>query len=481
MAKQSNFDMVLFGATGDLAMRKLLPSLYQAHAAGLLHSQGRILGVSRSGFSREAFLAKVESDAKIHIKQHFDEAAWTSFLARIDYLPVDVTRPEQFAALSEKINSRRETDCVAVYLSTAPKFFAAVCKELAAAGLNGENVRIVLEKPLGSDLESNREINREVARYFCENQIYRIDHYLGKETLQNLLPLRFANPVFEAVWNREYLKSVEITVAERLGVEERGEFYDTAGALRDMLQNHMVQMLCFAAMERPKSLAADDVRDAKLAVLQALRPMNQTDAAGLSVRAQYTAADGMKGYTQETRVPSESRTETYVALEARLDNERWHGVPFYLRTGKRLPERKAEIILNFKADAALFGAPASRLIIRLQPDEGVYLELPVKQKGSGMELGGGTMRLRLDEAAPGRAADAYEIMLLEVIAGRQNLFNRRDELEAAWAWLMPVLQHWQESEELPETYPAGTWGPQAARDLLSANGDKWAEEYCGGV
>lgn len=476
MGKQNNFDMVLFGATGDLAMRKLLPSLYQAHAAGLLHPKGRILGVSRSAFSREAFLSKVENDAKIHIKQQFDEAVWAAFLARIDYLSVDVTRPEQFAALAQKINSRKETDCVAVYLSTAPKFFAAVCSELAAAGLNGKNVRIVLEKPLGSDLASNREINSEVARYFEERQIYRIDHYLGKEALQNLLPLRFAHPVFEAVWNRDYVQSVEITVAERLGVEERGEFYDTAGALRDMLQNHMVQMLCFAAMECPRSLAADDVRDAKLAVLQALRPMDKADAARLCVRAQYTAADGMKGYTQEIRVPPDSRTETYAALEARLDNERWQGVPFYLRTGKRLPERKAEIILNFKKNSSLFGTLPSRLIIRLQPDEGVYLELPVKQKGSGMELGGGIMRLKLDEAAPGRAADAYEIMLLEVIAGRQNLFNRRDELEASWAWLTPVLQHWQESGQPPETYPAGSWGPQAARDLLSANGDCWAEE-----
>ncbi|MDO5058624.1 MAG: glucose-6-phosphate dehydrogenase [Neisseria sp.] len=476
MDKQNNFDMVLFGATGDLAQRKLLPSLYQAHAAGLLHPQGRILGVSRSAFSREQFLAKVESDAKSHIK-NVDEAQWASFCKRLDYLPLDVTQPEQFAALGEKVAAREGTDCVVVYLSTAPKFFAAACRELAAVGLNNDKVRIVLEKPLGTDLPSNREINEAVAQYFQESQIYRIDHYLGKEALQNLLPLRFANVFFEPVWNRNFVKSVEITIAEKLGVEERGEFYDITGALRDMVQNHIVQMLCFAAMERPASLAADDVRDAKLAVVKSLKIMNADEVKQKTVRAQYTAADGINGYLQEVRVPPESRTETYVAIQAELDNERWAGVPFYLRTGKRLAEREAQIVLNFKENAAaLYGNTPNRLIIRLQPDETVALKLFVKQKGS-QDLGAGEMVLDLAEAAPGRNADAYEVMLREVIAGRQTLFNRRDELEAAWAWVQPVLDEWSDENAAPPyTYPAGSWGPQAAREMLAKNGDKWAEE-----
>lgn len=474
----NNFDLVIFGATGDLAMRKLLPSLYQAHAAGLLHPEGRILGVSRSDLSRDEFLAKVQSHSQIHIKQHFSEQAWQSFLARLDYLSVDVTRPERFTALANKIQTR-DTHCpIIIYLSTAPKFFANTCERLAQVGLNNERVRIVLEKPLGTDLASSQQINHDIAQHFAENQIYRIDHYLGKESLQNLLSLRFGNIFFEPIWHKDYVQSIEITVAEQLGVEERGEFYDITGALRDMVQNHMIQMLCFAAMERPKSLNADDVRDEKLKVLNALVPMSEADVEQNVIRAQYSRSGSLNAYTEELNVPSDSHTETYVAIRAHINTPRWQGVPFYLRTGKRLPVRTAYIALYFKPQTnGLFGQHANRLVISLQPDETIDATLYVKQVGSGLEVEAATMRLDMGTISTQRRADAYELLLREVIDGRLNLFNRRDELEQAWAWFMPVLNHWENNTTPPHQYPAATWGPAAAQALLARDGNCWLEEY----
>ena len=477
MKPQTNFDLVLFGATGDLAMRKLLPALYQAHAAGLLHPQGRILGVSRSKFSREEFLAKVGRDSKIHIK-NIEDAAWAQFEQRIDYLSLDVGEAADFSALADKVNQRPNTDAVVVYLSTAPKFFVPACEKLAAAGLNSSKVRIVLEKPLGTDLASCRKINEDVAAYFQENQIYRIDHYLGKEGLQNLLPLRFGNSLFEPLWNKDYIQSVQITIAETLGVEERGEFYDITGALRDMVQNHLMQMLCFVAMERPQSLGADDVRDEKLKVVAALKPMTSADVDKNVVRGQYTASGSLKGYLQEHKVPADSRTETYVAIRAEVDTPRWQGVPFYLRTGKRLAGRTAEIVLNFNPqpdDGKLYAAVPNRIVISLQPQETVRVRLAVKAVGSDRTVPA-EMVLDLAQAAAGRRAEAYELLLREVIDGRLNLFNRRDELEAAWAWLTPVLEHWAASPVPPHLYPAGSHGVEAARAMLAENGDLWLEE-----
>lgn len=469
----NDFDLVLFGATGDLSMRKLLPNLYRAHAASLLHPDGRILGVSRSRLSRDEFLAKVESDARIHLKDDFDAQQWAVFLQRIDYMVVDVNDAAAFHTLAQHV--RRDADTI-VYLSTAPKFFATACENLAAAGLNGSRVRIVLEKPLGTDLASSQAINHDVARFFREEQIYRIDHYLGKTALQNLLPLRFANPVLSAVWNKDFIRSVQITVAETLGVEERGEFYDGTGALRDMLQNHMLQMLCLAAMERPASLDADAVRDEKLKLLQALQPLN--NVAQQVVRGQYTASGSLNGYTEEHNVPADSRTETYVAVSARIDNPRWAGVPFYLRTGKRLAAKTAEIVLNFREQPDNpFGSRAQRLIIRLQPQSALCLSVAVQPDGGNRPAESAEMVLDLGAAAHERHIEAYERLLREVIDGRLALFNRRDELEAAWAWVMPILDYWQQADcPAPHAYPAGSWGPEAARALLAANGDRWLEE-----
>lgn len=479
MDTQTNFDLVLFGATGDLAMRKLLPCLYQAHVAGLLHPSGRILGVSRSDLDTAGFLEKVESSSKIHIKKNFSEEAWAAFIKRIQYLTVDVTRPEDFKALAETVKARKETDNVVVYLSTAPKFFAAACEELAKVGLNGADVRIVLEKPLGTDLKSSQEINTDVARYFKEEQIYRIDHYLGKEALQNLLALRFANIMFEPLWNNKYIKSVQLTIAEQLGVEERGEFYDITGALRDMVQNHLMQMLCMTAMEAPKSLDADDVRDEKLKVLKALKPLTPADVDDNVVRAQYTAAEGMNGYLQEHNVPAGSRTETYVAVKAEINNERWAGVPFYLRTGKRMAGKVAEIVLNFRdLPAHIFegSRPApNRLVIELQPTESVRLYTQLKMPGADNKVETAVLGIDMGREIQGRRAEAYERLLLDVINGKLALFNRRDELEAAWEWVMPIMENWEQSPVPPHGYAAGSWGPEAARELLARNGDQWHE------
>lgn len=477
MMPKNNFDMVLFGATGDLAMRKLLPSLYHAHAEGLLHPQARILGVSRSVLDTAAYIAKVEQDARVHIGTH-DPQVWQDFLSRIIYQSVDVTCFEHFEALAKTVHSRTETDSIVVYLSTSPQFFAETCRQLAAVGLNGDNVRIVLEKPLGTDLASSQQINTDVGRFFREEQIYRIDHYLGKESLQNLLPLRFANVWFEPIWNNQYIRSVQITIAETLGVEERGEFYERTGALRDMVQNHMVQMLCFTAMERPVSLNADAIRNEKLKVVQALSIMSPQDVDRYTVRAQYAAADDMNGYTNELNVAKNSQTETFVAIEAHIDNERWAGVPFYLRTGKRMAAKIAEIVVDFKsADNGLFGSMPNRLTIRLQPDETVGLSVLVKQTGKGLDATSAEMVLDLGQAVAGRRASAYELLLREVIDGRLALFNRRDELEAAWAWATPILTRWAQTDApVPCTYAAGSWGPDEARQLLHRNGDRWAEE-----
>ncbi|ASK26506.1 glucose-6-phosphate dehydrogenase [Neisseria chenwenguii] len=480
MSTQTNFDLVLFGATGDLAMRKLLPCLYQAHVAGLLHPQGRILGVSRSQLDAEGFLSKVETNSKIHVKQNFSDDQWASFIKRLHYLTVDVTNAADFDALAATVKARTETENVIVYLSTAPKFFAQACENLANVGLNAANVRVVLEKPLGTDLASSQQINTDVARYFKEEQIYRIDHYLGKESLQNLLALRFANVMFEPLWNNKYIKSVQLTIAEQLGVEERGEFYDITGALRDMIQNHLMQMLCMTAMEAPASLDADDVRDEKVKVIKSLKPLTVESVNENVVRGQYTAAAGMNGYLEELNVPAGSFTETYVAIKAEIENERWKGVPFYLRTGKRMAGKVAEIVLNFRdlGDHIFENSQAApnRLVIELQPNESVRLYTQVKTPGAGFKVETAALGIDLGKAVAGRRQEAYERLLLDVINGKLGLFNRRDELEAAWEYVMPILENWADNTQAPHGYAAHSWGPEAARELLARDGNKWHEE-----
>jgi glucose-6-phosphate 1-dehydrogenase len=348
-----------------------------------------------------------------------------------------------------------------------------------------EQSRVVLEKPLGTDLASAREINTQVARYFDEQQIYRIDHYLGKETVQNLMVLRFGNAIFEPLWRAPYIKSVQITVAESVGVGSRAGFYDGAGAMRDMVQNHLLQLLCIVAMEPPISLGADDVRDEKLKVLRSLRKMDLADIKRDTVRGQYTsgASEGaaVKGYLEEDNVPASSRTETFVALRAHINNARWANVPFFLRTGKRMQRRESQIIIEFADQPfSIFGNSAqqepNRLIITLQPEESIQLEMMVKEPGTGMNLHPVKLGLDLQQSSDKRRAEAYERLLMDVIKGRLTHFMRRDELEAAWMWVEPIINGWTELDDKPRAYSAGSWGPAASSALMAREELSWFEE-----
>ena len=479
------FDMVLFGGTGDLAMRKLLPALFQAHQSGTLPASGRIIALGRGALTREAYLDQVRAQSGPHLKTDFNSPIWQSFTERLQYAKLDASHPDDFDALAAQLGAGGEHVTVC-YLATAPALFAQICAQLARVGLNHPGVRVVLEKPLGHDLASSDAINAAVAQSFAESQLYRIDHYLGKESVQNLMAMRFGNVLFEPLWRREWVDNVQITIAEDLGVGGRGEFYDKTGALRDMVQNHLLQLLCMVAMEPPASLQADAIRDEKLKVLQALKPLSEADVAAKTVRGQYRAGaiDGkpVGGYLQEADIAAGSRTETFVALKAEVVNWRWAGVPFFLRTGKRLQERLAEIVINFRAvPLNLFGGPtalqgANRLVIRLQPDESISLHFLAKEPGDGMRLHPTQLELDFEATAQKRRADAYERLLLDVIRGQLGLFMRRDELAAAWRWVEPILECWERNGEAPKTYTAGTWGPAASSALLSRDGAAWHEE-----
>ncbi len=479
------FDMVLFGGTGDLAMRKLLPALFQAHQSGTLHPAGRIVALGRGALTLDDYLAQVQSQSGPHLKADFASAAWASFAARLTYLKLDASVPADFDALAALLGTD-DAHVTVCYLATAPSLFERICTQLARVGLNHPGVRVVLEKPLGHDLASSEAINAAVAQSFTESQLYRIDHYLGKESVQNLMAMRFGNVLFEPLWRREWVDNVQITIAEDLGVEGRGEFYDKTGALRDMVQNHLLQLLCMVAMEPPASLEADAIRDEKLKVLKALKPFAEPDVASKSVRGQYRAGaiDGkpVVGYLQEADIAPDSRTETFVAIKAEIANWRWAGVPFFLRTGKRMQERLAEIVISFRAvPLSLFGGPvalqgANRLVIRLQPEESISLHFLAKEPGDGMRLHPTKLDLDFESTAQKRRADAYERLLLDVIRGQLGLFMRRDELTAAWRWVEPILECWERNGEAPKSYTAGTWGPAASSALLSRDGASWHEE-----
>ena len=485
MATTPAFDMVLFGGTGDLVMRKLLPALYQAHKAGLLHQDGRIIALGRKDLGRDGYLAQVQEKARSHIEPGFDPAVWAAFLERIDFHKLEAAAPDDYASLAQRLgpDGERVTVC---YLATTPDLFTTICGQLAAVGLNRPSVRVVLEKPLGHDLDSSASINDAVARYFAEDQTYRIDHYLGKESVQNLMAIRFGNALFEPLWRHEWVDNVQITIAEDIGVEGRGEFYDKTGALRDMVQNHLLQLLCIVAMEPPATLEANAIRDEKLKALKALKPFSAEDVALKTVRGQYKAgAVGgrpVPGFHDEANIPADSRTETFVALRAEIANWRWAGVPFFLRTGKRMQERLAEIVINFRGvPHSLFENPvgqhtANRLVIRLQPEESIRLYFLAKEPGDAMRLQSTHLDLDFQSMYKVRRADAYERLLLDVIRGRLALFMRRDELVEAWRWVEPIIENWEHSTVPPKSYTAGTWGPAASTGLLSRAGAAWNEE-----
>jgi glucose-6-phosphate 1-dehydrogenase len=475
-------DIVIFGGAGDLSFRKLLPALYMAHLHDKLDPSARIIAVGRQDWTRQAYLDFIDKNSPAFIdKDALTSDDWQRFLNRLAYVSMNVTNANDF----NKLKDLCATPTLRVYyLATAPSLFTQICAHLSAAGLVDAQSRVVLEKPLGTDLASARDINTHVARYFDEQQIYRIDHYLGKETVQNLMVLRFGNAIFEPLWRAPYIKSVQITVAESMGVGSRAGFYDGAGAMRDMVQNHLLQLLCIVAMEPPISLGADDVRDEKLKVLRSLRKMDLADIKRDTVRGQYIAgnSEGLaaKGYREEANVPPDSRTETFVALKAHVNNARWANVPFFLRTGKRLQKRHSEIIIEFSEQPfSIFGNAAqqpNRLIISLQPEESIQLQMMVKEPGSGMNMSPVNLGLDLQLSSDKRRAEAYERLLMDVIKGRLTHFMRRDELEAAWTWVEPILHGWETLDEKPREYPAGSWGPAASSALMARENLCWFEE-----
>ena len=476
--------LLLFGATGDLSQRMLLPSLYGLAVDGLLSPKLSIVGTARSDHSNADFREFTEKPLRRFVpSERLTEEALTAFLQRISYVPVDASRQEDFGALAKAVGSTEGG--LSIFLSTAPSLFEATIGGLAKAGLAGDGVRIGLEKPLGYDMTSSRHINDAVAAVFPEDRIFRIDHYLGKETVQNLLALRFANSLFEPLWRAGGIDHVQITVSETVGLEGRVGFYDGAGAIRDMVQNHMLQLLALVAMEPPAQFDATAVRDEKVKVLRSLRPIDAATVATHSVIGQYAAGavagGAVPGYADELGKPSD--TETFVAIKAHIDNWRWRGVPFYLRTGKRLPSRQSEIFIQFKGvPHSIFDSKGAvlqpnKLVIRLQPDENVRLLLMSKEPGLDQD----GIRLRevpLDISMPNAFADsrrriAYERLLLDLVEGDQTLFVRRDEVEAQWEWIDAIRDGWTANAMKPRPYTAGTCGPSAALALTERDGVTW--------
>ena len=478
------FDLVIFGGTGDLAVRKLLPALFHRFVDNQIRPTSRIIGVAREAIDDNGYRALVR-EALDAVAAAVTPAQLEAFLALVSYRPLDARKDEGWDAFAALIAERPENVRV-FYLSTSPDLFVDICQRLGKYGLNQGASRVVLEKPIGRDLASANKINDDVARVFAESQTYRIDHYLGKETVQNLLALRFGNALFEPLWNAGHIDHVQITVAETLGLGRRAGYYDQAGALRDMVQNHILQLLCMVAMEPPASLTPDAVRDEKLKVLRALKRIDAGNANQLTVRGQYRAGasegQSVPGYLEELD-NGKSNTETFVALKAEIGNWRWAGVPFYLRTGKRLPERVSEIVVAFKPvpysifDAAAGPLAQNRLVLRLQPDEGVKLWLTIKDPGpGGLRLRHVPLDMSFAEAFGVQQPDAYERLLLDVVRGNPTLFMRRDEVEAAWRWADPILAAWGASNEPPRPYTAGSWGPSAAVALIERDGRTWHED-----
>ncbi|MDO8360332.1 MAG: glucose-6-phosphate dehydrogenase [Devosia sp.] len=481
------FDYVVFGATGDLTKRKLIPALYHRFKDGQFDQQTRIIGVSRSKLSDADFQkAARESIDQFVAKADRDDKVIDRFVSVFSYVPNDVSDPAKWADLSTKL--RDDPKVVrAFYLAIAPDLFGPTCEYIEKQGYYRRDARVVIEKPLGHDLESSIAINNEVSRIFAEDQVYRIDHYLGKETVQNLLALRFANILFEPIWNSAHIDHIQLTVAESVGAGTRG-YYDESGALRDMIQNHMLQLLCLVAMEPPASDDANALRDEKLKVLRSLKRITSADVGTVTVRGQYRngSVDGQAVASYQEELPADkkgSKTETFVALKAEIENWRWAGVPFYFRTGKRMASRASEIVIQFRnIPHSMFdhaeGAPRpNRLIIRIQPDEGVKLFLMIKDPGpGGMRLREAPLDLSFAATFAERTPEAYERLLLDVIRGSQTLFMRRDELEAAWSWIDPIRDAWDQATDSPQAYAAGTWGPSGAVALIERDGRTWHED-----
>ncbi|WP_105984506.1 MULTISPECIES: glucose-6-phosphate dehydrogenase [unclassified Brucella] len=479
------FDCIVFGGTGDLAERKLIPALYQRQRAGQLSDPTRIIGASRSQMTDDEYRTFAGNAIKEHVKpEEVDQAEVEIFLKRLHYVAVDAKSDEGWDALKTLIGKKPEK-IRAFYLAVSPTLFGDIATQLKAHGLITRDTRIVVEKPIGRDLDSAKALNDTLGSVFREDQIFRIDHYLGKETVQNLMALRFANALYEPLWNSAHIDHVQITVAEAVGLEGRAGYYDKAGALRDMVQNHILQLLCLVAMEPPSSIEADAVHDEKVKVLRSLQPISTHNVEELTVRGQYragaSAGGPVKGYLEDLESDT-SNTETFVALKAEIANWRWAGVPFYLRTGKRLATRVSEIVVTFKPiPHSIFGESAGKvianqLVIRLQPDEGVKQWLMIKDPGpGGMRLRHMPLDMSFAESFEDRNPDAYERLIMDVVRGNQTLFMRRDEVEAAWRWIDPILQAWEFNSQPVQGYTAGTWGPSSSIALIERDGRTWHE------
>lgn len=479
-------DFTIFGVLGDLSRRKLIPSLYQLDRAGLLHEETRIIGVARHELSQDEFVAKMRRSLETFVKDPLESDVAERLLARLRYVLINLDVPEEYTRLDNAIDQKKRV--LVNYFSVAPFLFDDICRGLAHAEIVTSETRVVLEKPIGRDLESSQEINDTVARVFTEDQVYRIDHYLGKETVMNLLALRFANSIFTTNWDHNTIDHVQITVAEEVGIEGRWGYFDKSGQLRDMVQNHLMQILTLVAMEPPVNMDGDSIRNEKLKVLKALRPITVDTVEEKTVRGQYgpgfIKGNAVPGYLEEEDGNPSSSTESFVAIRVDIDNWRWADVPFYLRTGKRLTTKRSEVVIYFKRlphnifKDSYKNLPRNKLVIRLQPDEGVEIEMLNKEPGigKGIKLQKTMLDLSFSDAFNAeRVADAYERLILETMIGNQSLFIRRDEVERAWTWIDSIQDAWAKSNEPPKKYPAGTWGPVASVALLARDGREWEE------
>jgi glucose-6-phosphate 1-dehydrogenase len=471
------FDLVVFGGTGDLARRKILPGLYRRFRDGQMPPEARVIGAARGEIDTDAYrlFARAAIDEFVPAGRRDGEST-ADFLQRLEYCAIDARGEAGWPALAQAM---RDDVVRAFYFSVAPGLFGDLAQRLHDHGIAGADSRVVVEKPFGHDLASARALNATLAEHFDERQIYRIDHYLGKETVQNLMAVRFANILFEPLWNARFVDHVQITVAETVGVGGRGGYYDRSGAMRDMVQNHLMQLLCLIAMEPPFRFEPDAVRDEKLKVIRALDPVGARDI----VRGQYRGGDGLPGYAEDVDAP-DSRTESFIALKVGVSNWRWKGTPFYLRTGKRLRARASEIAVTFREPPhSIFGEGEgwreNVLVIRLQPDEGMKLHVMIKEPGpGGMRLKDVPLDMSFAEALGEDGADipdAYERLIMDVIRGNQTLFMRGDEVEAAWAWTDPVIAAWEAGGDRPQPYDAGSSGPEDALMLLHRDRRRWRE------
>lgn len=487
------FTLIIFGAAGDLAHRKLFPALYNLHVDGWLPQEFNLVGIARYPYTDESFRQEVKEAIQQYSRRPLDDTVFDRFTQGMFYIQANFNDDQAYLSLKKILGQiERKSDHPGnylFYLATPPSFYTVISERLGAVGLNRSShpdgwVRIIVEKPFGRDLASAVELNGELHQVFDEQQIFRIDHYLGKETVQNILVFRFANGIFEPLWNRQYIDQVQITVAESLGVAGRGSYYDHAGAIRDMVQNHMLQLLSLIAMEPPVAFEANAVRDEKVKVLRAIRPFSTRDVADFTVRAQYEAGliDGqpVPGYLDEPDIASDSRTETYVALRLLIDNWRWAGVPFYLRTGKHLPKRATEIAIQFKkAPHRFFSETATPeldpnlLTLKIQPDEGISLRFGAKIPGPTVRIRTVNMEFLYGTSFADAPPEAYERLLLDSMIGDSTLFTRRDEVEAAWTLVTSILNGWARAKGPIPTYEAGSWGPKEADELIQRDHFEW--------